>query len=465
MQHDTEPTTTGETGTMAEINALTLGVRPVWQILDEAREHRFTGEVVFELDTPVVAYFDAGVVYVAERADEPPLGDRLVDAGVVESDDLRRGAVRVGRVEHLGRLFERLPDLDRDEVVVSIEVATESLITELANAARCDIRYTAYRHHPAGVHRWFAGPRAFTSHGEFAPTLGSERTMIEDLPALPLTPDGSAGQLYIEWDEPILGLDDAAFDSGTVQFSEQEIAGDLRQSTSVVEEWTQQVDVADELVLFDDPLQDDPDELGSEPREAADVPTPRGRDLEGLDDLADAVDVLVDADDDAEDVDDAADAADWTKLPMPDPQQLVSAEPPVVETDGVNFRIELPLTPDDVVDDDAETVPADDVVADAVRRALSAIEQATIEWDAAPASSDVAEATNGDRATAGEQPPRWDTEPVDAPVTDSIAEGSPFAPPTLDMSAEAIYARSEEVAGETERSSALRRLIGGLRRK
>ncbi len=36
--------------------------------LNEAREHAFTGEIVFESDPEVLAYLDNGIVYYAERA-------------------------------------------------------------------------------------------------------------------------------------------------------------------------------------------------------------------------------------------------------------------------------------------------------------------------------------------------------------------------------------------------------------
>ena len=74
MQH--RPNTTVADPPMG--GSLSTEYRPVWQILDEARARSFTGEIVMMLEPEVRAYFDNGVVYAAERADEAPIGERLV---------------------------------------------------------------------------------------------------------------------------------------------------------------------------------------------------------------------------------------------------------------------------------------------------------------------------------------------------------------------------------------------------
>ncbi len=444
--------------------ALSTDYRPVWQILDEARARGFTGEIVMLLDPQVFAYFDNGVVYVAERADEAPIGERLIAAGVVDRSDIDHGAVRIGDVEHLGRLFERRPELDRDRALVATELATETLVTELAASENCSIRFTAYRHHPAGLHRWFAAP--FAAHTEFTPSAAADRGAIDDLSALPLTPDGSGGQLYIEWDEPILGLEGDV--GGTsIEIANAEIADDLRSEhdgngVAPESELDDQVADLDEYrVLYDD--------VDDEPRGDFEVDlgqsAPSPIEIIPLlpDDLDEPAEVVLPAsepvidgtptsDTGAQDIDEVD---DWVTIPVdvPGDEALVS---PIVETDGADFRVAVPSAPDD---DAVDTAPAaapgadDDAVADAVRRAITAIEDATVEWD-----SD----TESDGAPI-----------TDAPITTEVAvqapmapvTGSPFAPPTPDMSAEAMYARVEAAAPDAERSSALRRLIGGLRRK
>ena len=61
---------------------LNRGPQPGWMTLNEARERAFTGEIVFETEPEVRAYLDNGVAYYAERRPMPPLGQRLVEAGL-----------------------------------------------------------------------------------------------------------------------------------------------------------------------------------------------------------------------------------------------------------------------------------------------------------------------------------------------------------------------------------------------
>ncbi len=62
--------------------------RPGWVVLDAARDHRFTGELVFDVDPEVRVYLDRGSIYLAERSTDPSLGSRLVDAGALNADQL-----------------------------------------------------------------------------------------------------------------------------------------------------------------------------------------------------------------------------------------------------------------------------------------------------------------------------------------------------------------------------------------
>ena len=126
--------------TMSEIVEDVLGVertfpRPGWVVLDAVRERRFTGEVVFETTPEVRVYADRGRIYLAERSSDPSLGARLVDAGALNATQLEHGAMRIGEAEHLGRLFERVPSVDRQKVIVTAELMTEECIGWLARHA------------------------------------------------------------------------------------------------------------------------------------------------------------------------------------------------------------------------------------------------------------------------------------------------------------------------------------------
>ncbi|HZI45129.1 MAG TPA: hypothetical protein VFD53_07915, partial [Ilumatobacter sp.] len=144
---------------MAEIVDDVLGVertfpRPGWVVLDAIRERRFTGEVVFETTPEVRVYADRGRIYLAERSSDPSLGARLVDAGALNATQLERGAMRIGDGEHLGRLFERVPSVDRQKVLVTAELMSEECVGWLARQRISDIAATPYRHHVSGAHRW-----------------------------------------------------------------------------------------------------------------------------------------------------------------------------------------------------------------------------------------------------------------------------------------------------------------------
>jgi len=102
----------------------------------------------------VLVYADRGRIYLAERSSDPSLGARLVDAGTLNATQLEHGAMRIGDAEHLGRLFERVPSIDRQKVLVTAELMTEACIGWLASQRISHIVATPYRHHPSGAHRW-----------------------------------------------------------------------------------------------------------------------------------------------------------------------------------------------------------------------------------------------------------------------------------------------------------------------
>lgn len=467
------------------------GPQPVWMTLDEARERAFTGEVVFEVEPEVLAYLDNGVVYYAERTSDAPLGRRLLDAGVVDTSQLERGTVRVGDVEHLGRLFDREPTVDRDAVLVLTETATEDLIAELANAAVTTVRVTAYRHHPSGIHRWFVAQ--LESPAALRPVGSSNQldsTVIEELPSLNVVADD---ELRIEWDD----IDEVLLTP------EPDVAADGFEPVRDV----QPVDRGEPVV--DAPMADEPEEIEIDFG---------GQDVIDDVDLAEAP--TVDESDEDTSVDDDFEYQVTWPDGTAEPVEVEALEPTehaaITEADDGALHFEMPEleVSDEAADDD---VPDD--VADAVRRAIAAIETASVNPPSVPvaelapdepvvvdtfdADLDLAAETDADtRADTDADTeittqieivaPPDDVEPMPAP-----AGLGAFAPPTMDMRAEVMYARAEEAAAEpaassdepslptpsvasvvvyddepepedesgNERTSALRRLIGGLRRK
>ena len=138
-----------------------LGLRaslpaPGWTVVDAARDQRFTGELRAHTDRhdEFRIYFDRGEVYCAERATDPTLGRRLVDAGALNTAQLEYGMLRIGDIEHLGRLFDRVPSINRDAVFVLNQLMTEETVRSAAARSITDVDATPYRHHPSGMHRW-----------------------------------------------------------------------------------------------------------------------------------------------------------------------------------------------------------------------------------------------------------------------------------------------------------------------
>lgn len=158
--------------------------------LDVARFHAFTGELTFSVDSPVRLYLDGGSIYFAERDGDPSVSRLLLDAGVIDSVQLQRGVVRIGDVDHLGRLFDRDSTVDRDAVMVLVESATEAMVQRVANAVTATVASRAYRHHPSGLHRWFVAPCEPTAlRRPSSGVMQIDRSVVEDLPRLG-APDG-----------------------------------------------------------------------------------------------------------------------------------------------------------------------------------------------------------------------------------------------------------------------------------
>jgi len=524
------------------------GPQPVWVTLNEARTRSFTGEIVFEVDPEVVAYLDHGVVYYAERTSDPPLGRRLLEAGVVDIEQLERGTVRVGDVEHLGRLFDRDPSVDRDAVQVVTETSTEQLIAEMANREIATVRVTAYRHHPSGVHRWFVAPIDAASARPLAAVAQLDGTVIDDLPGLSVA---DPGELTIEWDD----IDDGEVPAAGLPVIHDEIMlfdpfrEDEFVSLTLVEDVpNRSVDSVELIVDVDEAEWNEAMELTVE--QIGDVVVD-----ERADELAEeAADQVIE--EITENVGDASFQVMWPDGteqaatlenayteddPSDDGDDHVVAEEPVfTQSEDGKLRFDMPVL--ELVDDDEFVGEVPDDVAEAVRRAIAAIESASVDTASiAPLDPDdpldlddlVDIDTDGsvgfEAAQAVDEPVADTLSPVLGEITTEMStvetstvetstvetstvqfgEPSPFAgfaPPTMATSAEVMYAQAaaavepvdevvvdaasapmlptqgvasvvfvddenaevenaEGAGGSNERSSALRRLIGSLRRK
>lgn len=204
LQHDPDSDLFGLASTMP---------RPGWVVLDAARDHRFTGELLFDSSPPVRVYFDRGDIYMAERVTDPSLGSRLVDAGAITTTQFELGSVRIGRSEHLGRLFERVTGLDRDAVIIAAELLSEECLGWLAPQRISDVGSAPYRHHESGMHLWHRS-EAITDPvpGASLPAPTALDSPVSLDPPVPqLVPGDEFLEGLIEWDEPAW-LDEASLD-------------------------------------------------------------------------------------------------------------------------------------------------------------------------------------------------------------------------------------------------------------
>jgi hypothetical protein len=499
---------TGITAGVANTAALGVdGPQPAWLTLNQARERAFTGEIVFETDPEVHAYLDNGIVYYAERTSDASLGRRLIEAGVVDVDQLQRGTVRVGDVEHLGRLFDRDPSVDRDAVIVMAETATEQLVTELANRSTATVRATAYRHHPSGVHRWFVTqteaapmtrPASAVTHYDAA--------LIDGLPSLPFA-DNDAGELIIEWDVELGHPTELRADVFDLSLDFTEFTGDPQDDLGA---GTEAADGMDESAI-DDLYIETVDDLYIETIEDpyADLY------VETVDDLSvETVEELGEADTDEEDDEfefsvvwpdgseeraiRTAPAAEESTAPSVEWADLDEANEPAVDVEQPSRRsadndLEFAMPPL-ALDDETEFADTEvpDDVAEAVRRAIAAIESASVATSAL-----VQQPESTIELPVVEDQSLGEPASPQASETPAGAFGG-FAPPTMAMRAEVLYGQIDDVwtgadtratvarsaspssgtptvfaadlaeggsGGDDERRSALRRLIGSLRRK
>ena len=68
---------------------------------------------------------------------------------------MQRGTVIVNGVEHIGRLFDSDPSIDRASVELCVELFTDDVMISVANEVVPSYEMTLYRRHPSGIDRWY----------------------------------------------------------------------------------------------------------------------------------------------------------------------------------------------------------------------------------------------------------------------------------------------------------------------
>ena len=128
--------------------------RPAWQVIEAARRQLLTGELSLATTPTTHVYLRDGQVYFAERTTDGGLGVRLLVEGVITRQQMGRGALLVSGIEHLGRMFQRDPSIDRQPVELCVELMTDDVLISVANEVVDHYTMTMYKRHPNGIDRW-----------------------------------------------------------------------------------------------------------------------------------------------------------------------------------------------------------------------------------------------------------------------------------------------------------------------
>ena len=143
--------------------------RPAWQVIEAARRRYLTGELTLPTTPATRIFLRDGMIYFAERTSDGALPIRLMVEGVITREQMQRGTVIVNGVEHLGRLFDSDPTIDRASVELCVELFTDDVMISVANTVVNSYELSLYRRHPSGIDRWYPHSVPVTARQESTP--------------------------------------------------------------------------------------------------------------------------------------------------------------------------------------------------------------------------------------------------------------------------------------------------------
>lgn len=177
---------------------------PVWSVVAQIGTDRFTGRVAVGAAPRVSVWALDGVVYLVERDDDAAVQTRLVTSGLVSPEQLAHGVMLVdGRVS-LARLFQRVPDLDRNGVLQALRRANDSTLSAIADLSADPVERTPALLHPADIAEWGI---AVASAAPAPLTILPPTPTIAAVPTLP-TLAGTPRPVATGRVEPTAALDD-----------------------------------------------------------------------------------------------------------------------------------------------------------------------------------------------------------------------------------------------------------------
>ena len=129
--------------------------RPAWQVIEAVRRRYLTGELTLPTTPATRIYLRDGLIYFAERSSDGTLPIRLMVEGVITREQMQGATVIVNGVEHVGRMFDSDPSIDRASVELCVELFTDDVLVAVANEVVPSYELTLYRRHPSGIDRWY----------------------------------------------------------------------------------------------------------------------------------------------------------------------------------------------------------------------------------------------------------------------------------------------------------------------
>ena len=154
--------------------------RPAWQVIEAARRRYLTGELTLPTTPATRVFLRDGLVYFAERTSDGTLPIRLMVEGVITREQMQRGTVIVNGVEHMGRLFDSDPSIDRASVELCVELFTDDVMISVANEVVHSYEMTLYRRHPSGIDRWYPHSVPVTGrHGDTSDQSAAKRATAD----------------------------------------------------------------------------------------------------------------------------------------------------------------------------------------------------------------------------------------------------------------------------------------------
>lgn len=229
--------------------------RPAWQVIEAARQRHLTCELLLATAPTTSVYLRDGDVYFAERSSDSGLGVRLLVSGVINRQQLGKGALLINGVEHLGRLFDRDPSVERQAVELCVETMTDDTLVGAANEIVADYRLTLYRRHPAGIDRWLPAKVEVVAHqpapapgpaplphpqpnvierlADHLRVLDPDATPVMGVPQPPvLLPAPAASTIF---DPPVVGPAQLAIDAIVTSGLADEVAEAVRRALSAID--------------------------------------------------------------------------------------------------------------------------------------------------------------------------------------------------------------------------------------